>query len=193
VDMTKISNGGKVFVGSTLVFFIACFLPWFSLGPYSESGFSAGFLWSTLWFIIFIALAVRLVLPAFGVQGVPVVPPVAYLAAGALGALFVLLKLIIGESYGVGFGFSDVDLDRSVGIFIGLIAAIGVAAGGFLLFQESGGNLNDLKDMNKMKASFGGQSGPGAPPPPPGMPGMQPPPPPPPAGGPPPPPPPPRP
>ena len=40
-------------------------------------------------------------------------------------------------------------------------------AGALMGYQESGGNLSDLKDMNKMKSQFGGS---GNPPPPPGMP-----------------------
>ena len=118
-----------------------------------------------------------LALPAFGVAA-PKIPPIAYLGVGALGALLVLLKLLIGET----------GWDRGFGLILATLAAIAVAFGGFLIFQESGGNLNDLKDMNKMKASFGGPGG-GPPPPPPG--GMAPPPPPP-GGGAPPPPPPPR-
>jgi hypothetical protein len=46
-------------------------------------------------------------------------------------------------------------------------------------FKESGGDFNDLKDMNKLKGAFQGSSDSAPPPPPPGM--TPPPPPPPPA------------
>ena len=55
-------------------------------------------------------------------------------------------------------------------------------AGAFMGFKESGGELGDLTDMNKLKASFAGSSNDGgeSSPPPPPPPGMTPPPPPPP-------------
>lgn len=177
MDIGKISKGGLVFIGSSILFFIASFLSWFSIGnagfSFSVNGWDVGFLWSGLWVVVFLGLSVTLALPAFG-QPAPKIPAVAYLGAGALGALLVLLKLLIGET----------GWDRSFGLFLAVIAAIGVAAGGFLKFQESGGNLNDLKDMNKMKSQFSGPGGSTPPPPP----GMSPPPPPPSAGNPPPPP-----
>ena len=177
MDVSKISKGGMVFIGGSILFAIASFLSWFSLSAFgydaSANGFDTGFLWCTLWFIAFLAGAVILALPAFGVAA-PKVPPVAFLAVGALGAFFVVLKLLIGESY----------VDRSIGLYLGAIAAIVVAAGGFLTFKESGGTIDDLKDMNKLKASFnqGGGDTPPPPPPPPPPADMAPPPPPPPAG-----------
>jgi hypothetical protein len=40
-------------------------------------------------------------------------------------------------------------------------------AGAFMNFTASGGNLNDLKDMDKLKSSFGGAKGDNDLPPPP--------------------------
>ncbi len=178
MDLSKISKGGMVFIGGALVFAIASFLDWFTLsglpgyvGSVGGNGFDVGFLWCTLWFVLFLGGAIILALPAFGVAA-PKIPPVAFLAVGALGALFVILKLLIGEEF----------FDRSAGIYIAVIAALAVTAGGFLKFQESGGTINDLKDVNKLKASFN-QGGGSTPPPPPPPPGMTPPPPPPPPAG----------
>lgn len=183
MDLNKISNGGKIFAGAGIVYFIASFIPWYSvdLGPFGDftaNAWDLGFLWGSLWALVFLAGAVILVLPAFGVGSVKI-PAVAFLAVGALGFLFTLLKLIIGEDDPIGSSF---------GIYLALIAAAAVTYGGFMLFKESGGSLDDLKDPNKLKASFGGAHGGSTPPPPPGMTppppppsGMNPPPPPPPA------------
>ncbi len=106
------------------------------------------------------------------------------LAAAGLGALLVVIRLLIGPKVEFcGFGECvDIELDRGFGLFLSAIASVVCAVGCFLGFQEGGGDLNDLKDINKMKSQFSGPGGgPGSAPPPP--PGMTPPPPPPPFGG----------
>ncbi len=167
MDVSKVSKGSMVFIGGSVLFAIASFLNWFSFGSVfgvnlagaSANGFDAGFFWCTLWFILFLGAAVVLALPAFGVAA-PTLPAVSYVAVGALGAIFVLLKLIIGVDF----------YDRSVGIFVGLAAALVVTFGGFLVYKESGGTLDDLKDIEKLRASFHHVgSGPASPPPPPPM------------------------
>lgn len=199
MDLSKISKGGQIFSGAGLVYFIASFLPWYTAEFKGFAGVAAsasdsanawgdlGFLWGSLWALLFLAGVASLVLPAFGVQ-VPKLPAVAYLAVAGLAALFGILKLLIGEDDAPELGIT---VSASFGLYLAIIAAAAAAFGGFLMFQESGGELSDLTNPDKLKASFGGGSGaaPGAVPPPP--PGMTPPPPPPPAPGTPPPPPPP--
>jgi len=193
VDLSKISKGGQIFAGAGILFLIASFLPWYSLeyGGFSGVGGVSnsanawgdiGFLWGSLWALLLLGGAVLLILPAFGVQ-VPKLPAVAFLAVGALATVFTLLKLLIGEDDAPELGIT---INASFGLYLAIIAAAAAAFGGFLIFKESGGDLNDLKDINKMKSQFGGASaGGGTPPPPPGMtpppppPGMSPPPPPP--------------
>ena len=193
MDLSKISKGGQIFAGAGIVFLIASFLPWYSLeyggfdgiGAVSQSANAWGdisFLWGSLWALLLLGGAVLLILPAFGVTA-PKLPAVAFLAVGALATIFTLLKLLIGEDDAPELGIS---IDASFGLYLAIIAAAAAAFGGFLMFKESGGDLNDLKDMNKMKSQFGGTGGSsmggGTPPPPPPPPGMSPPPPPPPAG-----------
>ena len=75
-----------------------------------------------------------------------------------------------------------VDISRGIGLYLALLAAIAVFVGCVMAFRESGGDLNDLKDFNKLKSAFGsgGSNSAGSPPPPPPPPagGMPPPPPP---------------
>ena len=56
-------------------------------------------------------------------------------------------------------------------MILSTVAGIVAAVGGFMNFTASGGNVNDLKDMSKLKASFGGGKAdddlPPPPPPPP--------------------------
>jgi hypothetical protein len=61
-----------------------------------------------------------------------------------------------------------VDLDRALGLWLSFLATIAVFAGSVMNLTESGGNLKDLTDVNKLKDSFGsGGSGGSTPPPPP--------------------------
>ncbi|CAB4364595.1 MAG: hypothetical protein F2681_11580 [Actinobacteria bacterium] len=180
MDLSKISKGGQIYAGAGLVYFIASFLPWYKIDiPAELQAFigkadvnawgDIGFLWGSLWALVFLAGAALVVLPAFGVK-VPKLPAIAYLASAAVASLFTLLKLVIGE---------DDPIKATYGIYLATLATLGATFGAFLLFKESGGSLDDLKDPNKIKASFGGGHPGGSTPPPPPPPGMTPPPPPP--------------
>ncbi|MGB8860975.1 MAG: hypothetical protein WCC60_17070, partial [Ilumatobacteraceae bacterium] len=175
MDLSKISKGGQIFAGAGIVYLIASFLPWYSVeykgfagvGGLSDSANAwgdIGFLWGSLWALVLLAGAVLLILPAFGVA-VPKLPAVAYLAVAALATLFGVLKLLIGEDDSPSLGIT---ISASFGLFLAIIAAAAATFGAFLMFKESGGDLNDLKDMNKLKGQFtGGPGGPGMTPPPP--------------------------
>lgn len=80
--------------------------------------------------------------------------------------LTLLLVIVRFISDGVGFG---VDLSRGIGNYLGTLATIAIVVGCVLGFKESGGDLNDLKDVNKLKKPFSGMGGGSTPPPPPGM------------------------
>ena len=64
----------------------------------------------------------------------------ALLGAGALAALLVIIKLIIGEdddTAGAAAALGiDIDISRSFGLFLAALAAIGLAVGGFFKLQE---------------------------------------------------------
>ena len=174
MDLSKLSTGKKIYVVAGLVYFIASFLKWYSYDvagfiSVSANAWDIGFLWGTLWALLFLVGAVLLVLPAFGVAA-PKLPTIAYLLVAALATLFTLLKLLIGEPDPISASF---------GIYLAVISAAAATYGGFMMFKEEGGTLDDLKDMNKIKGSFQGSGSAAAPPPPP-PPGVQPPPPPPP-------------
>ena len=76
--------------------------------------------------------------------------PLIFLGATAFAILLMVLRIIMGAR----FDFAD----RGIGMYGALIWA-GIAAGGAVMnFQASGGDLSDLKDINKLKESFGGNS-----------------------------------
>jgi len=144
VDLNKLTTSDKVIAGSGILLFIAYFLPWFKVdfggvlgGSASASGGDVGFFWATLPMLIGLAMAGSVIASKlFDVKlpDLPVPWGQAYLGLGGLAALLVVLKLLIGEDP------SEI-VKRAFGLFVATIAAVGLAAGGFLKFQE--GNSSD--------------------------------------------------
>lgn len=135
MDLSKLSTGDKVIAGSGIALLIFSFFPWFGIDvsgfvSYSESGWSSVF--SLLAVLIGIAMVAVILLPMFGVD----LPELGMawsqilFIAGIVVAALILLQLLIGSST------AGVDLDRKIGVFLGLLAGIGLAGGGFLKKQE---------------------------------------------------------
>jgi hypothetical protein len=191
VDFSKFKTSDWLKVGGALAFFIFGFFDWLSVeagGITYKSGNVFDFTWTGVipWLLI-LAVGIIAFLLAAGVMKPGNLPwSLIFLAASALATLLLLIRLLFNPLDGKdAFESAGGSVDRGIGMWLCTLAAIAVLAGSFLGFKESGGELSQLTDMNKLKSSFGGST----PPPPP--PGMTPPPPPPPGGTPPPPPPPP--
>ena len=64
---------------------------------------------------------------------------------GILSVVLILFRIISPPDFGLGevaeaFG-GEADVGRGIGVFLGLIAAAGVAAGGWLAMQEEGSSF----------------------------------------------------
>jgi hypothetical protein len=186
VDLSKFKTSDWLKVGGAIGFLIFGFFSWTTVdapgGLGSSSGFNVfHFFWTgTLPWILIIATGVITFLLVTGTMKAGTLPwPLIMLLATGLAALLLLIRLIFnpidGKSALEAAGFS---VGRGIGLILSVISGLVAFAGAFLGFKESGGDFNDLKDMNKLKGAFQG-SGESAPPPPP-PPGMTPPPPPPP-------------
>jgi hypothetical protein len=194
MDFSKFKTSDWLKVGGGGVFLIASFLGWWGLDD-SECGgvrecerlvdankangwdyFFTGIVPT----LLLVAIAVLTVLAIAGKLKMPAnLPmPLVFLAASGLSVLLVLLRFFSDGIDNDAF-FGEVETKRGIGLFLALLAAIVVLVGCVLGFKESGGDLNDLTDMDKLKGAFN-QGGGSTPPPPPGM---TPPPPPPPPGG----------
>lgn len=151
---------GELIAGvSGFVLFVSLFLSWYGVGPFSASAWSASGFISFLLLIV-AAVAVGLaVMKALGQKvALPVAPSIVTAALGALAVLLMLFRLV---SHPAGFGLR-------YGIFIGLLAAIGVLVGGYQSMREEGTTLEDAKaQANRAVSSRGGNgpasSGTGAP------------------------------
>jgi hypothetical protein len=146
-----------VAIASVAVFFIATFLPWFSVSIGGDTsgilgaadfadanGWDAGFFWSGLPLLLGLAMLALLLLPVFAPDvNLPDLPPFLPLILGGVAAVLVLLKILIGadvEGAGAAEAFGvSIDVSRSFGIFVAFLATVGMAAAGFLKMQEGAG------------------------------------------------------
>lgn len=159
VDTSRLRFGDLIAGGSALLLLIFMFFKWYGLEEDGEdvpeafedlASFSA---WESfafidiLLFLIIAAVIAIVVIRLAGVQ-MPQLPAplgVIILGLGALAVLLILFRLIVvpnpeieilGQTVNAEDG--DGEVGRSFGVFLGLLAAIGIAAGGFLSAQERG-------------------------------------------------------
>jgi hypothetical protein len=168
VDVSNFKTHDWLKVGGGAVFLIAGFLPWLQISGFgfsvSANAFDFFFTGTVPW-LIFVAIGVLTFLAAADIFKLPETfpAPTVFLGAAALGTLLVIIRFFDTEG----------GLDRGIGLFLALIAAIVVTAGSYMAFTESGGNLAELSKNLQSKTSSGtktgANTGPGddAPPPPP--------------------------
>jgi hypothetical protein len=161
MDFNKLTTADRVVGISAAVFLIALFLPWYGVDGGSHSG-SHYFL--TGWIPLFLAagMVTVIALTRFSTVQLPKLPipwGQAFLIAGVVIAILLLLRTIFSETIDTPLG--DFTLDRKFGLFIALLAAIGLAVGGFLKSKEP-------EPVTAGGAVQGGYPGTQPPPPPPG-------------------------
>ena len=132
---------------SGLVLLISLFLNWYKVSASgglidvsaSVSGWEAlGFIDILLFLIAVIAIAVAILrATSMMPRGLPITPGLLILGLGVLALLLVIFRLLSIPDEGAG-DIPGVDVGRSFGIFIALIAAAGVTAGGWLGWNEEG-------------------------------------------------------
>lgn len=193
MDFSKFKTSDWLKVGGAAIFLVFGFFDWVTVdyegfgASYSSSGGNVfDFTWTGVipWLLVLATgvITVLLIMDVIKPGGVPWA--LIMLGATALAALLLLIRLIFNPLEG-----KDVieelggDVGRGFGMILSVIGGLVAFAGAFMGFKESGGDFNDLTDMNKLKSQFGGSTGGGTPPPPPPPPGMTPPPPPPPPAG----------
>lgn len=185
MDVDRLSTGEKIAGVSAILLFIFMFVDWFSVdvstsaGAFSVSGSAGGSAWDALDTIpIFLMIAI---IAAVGVAVVrltdavlePAISVNAVVAAlGGLAVVLILYRIISPPDAGSAPGVS-VDVSPAIGIFLGLIAAAGIAYGGYRAMQEEGTSFGDVGDRLSGGGHGGGQppqppsSTPPSPPPPP--------------------------
>jgi hypothetical protein len=183
MDLDRLSDGEKIAGVSAIALFIFMFFEWFSVdvstgsGSLSVSASGSGSAWDALEYIpivLVITIIAALAVVALRLTEADYEPPVSANAVvsglGIVSTLLILYRIIITPDAGSYPGIS-VDVSPAFGIFLGLIAAAGIAYGSYRAMQAEGASFSDFSDR------VGGGGSPPPPPPPP-APDVQPPPPP---------------
>lgn len=167
MDVSKLTNGEKIAgISGILLLLIMFIFDWFSIEAEGGIGPSVGGnAWDTMeiirWLLLLAALS-GIALAIVGAQANQPNMPVALSAVtaglGILGVIFVIIRIISPPDEGLG---DLVDVGRSIGVWLGLIAVAGVAYGGWTAMQEEGTSFGDQADR------LGGGGRGDAPPPPP--------------------------
>ncbi len=156
MDFSKFKTSDWLMIGGGAAMLILGFvLDWTSVdtGFGSASGdgpfdyfFTGGIAW-----LLVVAVGVLALLNALGKLPATQPWPLIFLAGAGLAAILMLLRIILGAR----FDFAD----RGIGMYGAFVWALVAAAGAYLNFQASGGNLKDLTDVDKLKSSFAKEGG----------------------------------
>jgi hypothetical protein len=183
MDVDRLSTGEKIAGASAVLLFIFMFFDWFTVDISGGEGlFSVsvgGSAWEAFSFIdlfLMLTILVTLAVVVIRLTDALIEPPVSLNAVAAiLGGISVLLILYrIIDPPGDTGGLSGVDISPALGIFLGLIAAVGITYGGYRAMQEEGTSFAELGDQFSSRGGSGGggptqppSSTPPPPPPPP--------------------------
>ena len=174
MDVTRLTQGQKIAAGSAVALFVIMFLKWFGVEASGQSvpggSLSAweAFSLIDLLLLLTIIAAVALAFVVASRRAVNVPLSTIVTGLGALSLLFLLIRLISPPDIEV-FGFDVADTTRAYGLYLGILATIGVTAGGWMAMQEEGTSFQDAADRlgGRRGPGAGGPGEPPAPPPPP--------------------------
>jgi len=152
MDFSKFKTPDWLLIGGGVAVLIGgLFLKWitvdFGLGSVSTGTAFDFFFTGTVPWLLVIASAVVTVLVIMEVLAKDQAPwTMIVLAATALATLLLLIRVLFNPGIDGG--------GRGMGMYLTFIGAAVALAGAFMHFQASGGNIKDLADVNKLKASF---------------------------------------
>jgi hypothetical protein len=165
MDADRLSTGEKIAGVSAILLFIFMFFDWFTVS--ASNGFISVSVGGSAWdaldvipIILMVAIVVAVGVAVVRLTDAVFEPSISVNAVvavlGIVSVLLILYRIISPPDS----GFSGVSVDPAVGIFLGLVAAAGIAYGGYRAMQEEGTSFGDVGD----RLGGGGHGGGGQPP-----------------------------
>ena len=176
MDFTRLTQGEKIAGVSGIALILIMFIfDWFGLkftGGAEAFGVSVegsrnawgsyGFIDIVLFLTVAAAIGLALISASQTEVGLPVAASAVVAGLGILSVVLIIISIISPPDFGADLSGTGIDHTRKIGVWLGLIAAIGVAYGGWRAMQEEGTSFGDQADRFR-----GPDEGPGAAPPPP--------------------------
>ena len=175
MDVDRLSTGEKIAGAAAVLLFIFMFFDWYSVdvsvngGAFVGTASGGGNAWEAFSLIdLFLLLTVVVAIAAVTIQltDALIEPPVSMNSVvailGGVSVLLILYRIVDTPSAGSFPGVS-VDVSPTVGIFLGLTAAAGIAYGGYRAMQEEGASFGEIGD--RLGGGPGGPAGGGGAPP----------------------------
>jgi hypothetical protein len=151
MNLSRLTLGERVAAGSAIALLVFMFFPWFGgeqlvalpTGDISAPGDNKS-AWGA--FALIDLLLALIALVTLGIAAsraleipleLPVPPALIVTGAGALAVVLIFYRIIDPPSLSsLGGDLVDVDIGRKIGLFLGLLAAFGIAAGGYVALEE---------------------------------------------------------
>ena len=146
MNSSKLGVGEIVAGISGLALFVFMFLPWYgvdSVGGFEVGGVDANaweafsFIDILLFLVAVVVVGLVIVQMAESTPDLPAPPAQIIMIAGVVALVLIVFRLLFTPDLDSSAIDIDVDLGRKIGVFLGLIAAAGIAYGGWRATQES--------------------------------------------------------
>jgi hypothetical protein len=144
----KVSGGGGLLKG-------------FSIGVSANAWQSFGLIDIILFLIALIAIGVAVMRALNNMPDMPYPPATLVTIAGAIALLLIIFRII--DTPVDTQGVDGIDVQRKIGVWIGLLAAAALTYGGWRAMQESGASFDDLKSGGGATAGSAPAASPTAP------------------------------
>jgi hypothetical protein len=162
MDFSKFKTSDWLKVGGAIGFLIFGFFNWVTVSSEDISIATDAkvfdfFVTGTIPWILVLGTGIITVLTATGnMKSGKANLPMLMLLANGIAAVLILIRIIFNPIDGAdGAELLGIEYQRGIGMILSTIAVLAATAGAFIGYTESGGNINDLKDINKLKGGFG--------------------------------------
>lgn len=159
MNLARLSNGERISAGSSILLFVFMFFSWYGLGISKQPStlqllrvFGGGNAWQTLEVIpVFLVLVIAVtvgvaLLHLSGWDWEPAVPPGSVVCVlGSLAALLIALRIVFPPGLGSEFEGFATEVTLKAGIFLALVAACGIAFGGYRAAREEGLSFANMR------------------------------------------------
>lgn len=166
MDVNRLGRGEKIAAVSAIALLLIMWIfSWFGFDAPGVDGANAWESFGLIDLILFITVVAAIGLAAMraNAQSVdtPISPAAIVAGLGILSVVLVLFRIISPPDFGLGelLELSGDEVTRKIGVFLGLIAAAGIAYGGYEAMQEEGTSFAGERDRLQTRDD--------APPPPP--------------------------